>query len=94
MSRARRRRGRRWPRVRRELEAASAVGIRLSDRQRAGLRDLVDACGVVGASAEFYDELRNIARRHWTAMAMLEAERLLDVLDAEIVDQKRLAASY
>lgn len=53
-----------------------------------GIEHVVDPDGAAGNEA--CEELRNMARRHWTAMAMLEAEGLLYVLDDEIVDDAPL----
>jgi hypothetical protein len=39
------------------------------------------------AIADAWEELRSMARRYWTALAMLEAAGLADILDAEIVDE-------
>jgi hypothetical protein len=54
-----------------------------------GIEPAVDPDEAAGDEA--YEDLRNAARRHWTTMAMLEAEGLLYVLDDEIVDEEPLA---
>lgn len=53
-----------------------------------GVEPMVDPD--MAAVEAHYEELRSMARRHWTGLAMLEAEGLLDILDAEIVDEKPL----
>lgn len=39
------------------------------------------------AADEFYEMLRNMARRHWTVIAEFEVAGARDILDADIVDE-------